>query len=178
MAERAVTAIMPVRRWWLPWLRVVFFIGPRWRVFAKDLPKLGFIHEGHWKLIRRWPTRDGFVRAGRPELLFATNWHGFWRPYIEDFARVMPWQWRGIWGGTQDFPGPIPVADLFDWIEKIDAGADHYYSAHADHSVREAVIALDLRAAFAELTAAEAGVDDESFARAWRAWVTEHQTSL
>jgi hypothetical protein len=178
VGERAVTAIMPIWRIWSPWLRVVFWLGPRVPLLARNLPKLGFIHEGHWTIVRRWPTRDGWVKAHRPELLFATNWHGFWRPYIEDFARVMPWQWRGIWTGAKDFPGPIPVSDLFDWIEQIDAGADHYYSAHADSSVREIQSALRVAPALDRLRAEHAGASPDAFATAWRQFLRDHQLDL
>ena len=42
-----------------------------------------------------WPD------ARRPTyLLFETNWSGSDQTYIPDFGRIMPLQWRGIWGAT------------------------------------------------------------------------------
>jgi hypothetical protein len=163
---RAVTAVTPFR-WpgWALWLRGLFWVSPRLLPFlAAPLVKLAFIHAGRWAVVTKLPSRD---RPGRWErvkphgfLVFETNFDGAWRPYIEAFARVMPTQWVGIWGGTRGFPGPLPASGLLAYIDRVDVPPAYYYTAHGDTSLKAIVAALEVDAALDAFVAAGHGPED------------------
>jgi hypothetical protein len=179
---RAVTAVTPFRwRGWAGWLKGLFWFSPRFAPFlAAPLGKLGFIHAGRWAVVTKLPSRDrpGEWERVKPKgfLVFETNFDGAWRPYIEAFARVMPTQWLGIWGGTRHFPGPLPASGLLAFIDDNDVGPAYYYSAHESDSLKSIVAALDVDAALDRFVAADHGPED--FDRAFDALLAEVQWRL
>lgn len=183
VGARCVTSLASLRPGWRLWLKGLFWSAPRFAPFlVEPLLKVGTVWVGRWSIVRRWPDRDrpgAWVRARPPILLFETDWDGRWRPYIEDLARVMPVQWIGIWGGAHRFPGPLPTARLLRYIEDIEHPPGHYYSAHADTSLREAERALALESRLAAFLAGTAAIEDDAvFAARWRAFLNAAQELL
>ena len=167
----AVSALTPLRRGWSPWLRLVFAFGSRTNVLVRPLLKLRLIALGRWTLL----PRD----ERPPALLFETNWSGAWESYIDDFARIMPFQWRGIWGATEGFPGPHPVTGLLRFIDAHDHQADHFYSGYRDGATTQTVAtALALAPRLERFIREVDGAEPDEFARRWERFLAEVQGQL
>ena len=166
-----MTALTPLRRLWTPWLRLVFAIGSQTNLFVRPLIEMRVIALGRWTLL---PRRE------RPDaLLFETNWSGAWENYIDDFARVMPMQWRSIWTGAAGFPGPKPVSDLLRYIAAHDHGADHFYSGYREGATTQGVAAaLALQPRLERFVRDVQGVAPDEFARRWQRFLTDVQQEL
>src|SRR5205807_1042641 len=101
-------------------LLAVFAFGNMTTLAIKPLLTMKVIALARWTL---WPD------ARHPTyLLFETNWSGADQTYIPDFGRIMPIQWRSIWGATTMFPGAVPTTGLDAWVDLIDAGVGHYWT--------------------------------------------------
>lgn len=159
-AVTAVTEIGPRRRLQALRLHAVFAFGNTTNIAIRALLKMKVIALARWTL---WPN------ALAPRyLLFETNWSGSDQTYIPDFGRIMPVQWRSIWGATTTFPGAVPTTDLVDWVDDIDAGVGHFwtdYELGASTQVIEQ--ALELNARIADFVADTRGVSDAEFERRW-----------
>ena len=167
----AVTALTPLRRGWRLWLRIVFAIGSSTSLFVRPLLQMRVIAFGRWTLLRR--------DERPPALLFETNWTGAWESYIDDFARIMPMQWRSIWGGAEGFPGPKPVTDLLAYIGQHDHGADHLYCGYRDGATTQTVAgALALRTRLERFVRDVDGAEPDEFARRWEGFLTDVQGQL
>ena len=167
----AVTALTPLRRGWTPWLRVVFAIGSSTNLLVRPLLRMRVIALGRWTLLRR--------DERPPALLFETNWSGAWESYIDDFARIMPMQWRSIWGGAEGFPGPKPVTDLLRYIGEHDHGADHFYSGYREGATTHEVAgALALQPRLQRFVRDVDGAAPDEFARRWESFLADVQGRL
>jgi hypothetical protein len=167
----AVTALTPLHRGWTPWLRIVFFFGSLSNIAVRPLLRMRVIALGRWTLL----PRDG----SPPALMFETNWTGTWQNYIDDFARIMPVQWRAIWGGAEDFPGPKPVTELLRYIDKHDHDAEHFYCGYRDGASTQSVAeALALAPGLERLVRDADGLAPDEFARRWERFLTDEQENL
>jgi hypothetical protein len=167
----AVTALTPLRRGWTPWLRIVFAIGSSTNLLVRPLLQMRVIALGRWTLLRR--------QERPPALLFETNWTGAWESYIDDFARIMPMQWRSIWGGADGFPGPKPVGGLLRYIDEHDHGADHLYVGYRDGATTQAVAgALALVPRFERFVRDVDGAEPDEFAQRWERFLADVQREL
>ena len=111
-----------------------------------------------------WPD------ARRPRfLLFETNWSGSDQTYIPDFGRIMPLQWKGIWGATTEFPGALPTTGLDEWVEVIDAGVGHFWTDYEPGASTQVIAqALELEPLVARFVSDTRGVSATEFDRRWR----------
>jgi hypothetical protein len=136
----AVTAAAPLlpgraRGWWL---RAVFCFGRHSTLLVQPVLRTKVIALGRFTL---WPS------ARRPEVLFfETNWTGSAQTYIPDLGRLMPSEFRGIWGMTRGvtrgrFRGPKPTTYLLEFVEDIDYGTDHLWSDYSPEATTQAVSA-------------------------------------
>jgi hypothetical protein len=167
----AVTALTPLRRGWAPWLRVVFAIGSSTNLLVRPLLQMRVIGLGRWTLLRR--------EERPPALLFETNWTGAWESYIDDFARIMPMQWRSIWAGAEGFPGPKPVTGLLRYIGEHDHGADHFYVGYREEATTHTVTsALALKSRLERFVREQDGVEPDEFARRWERFLADVQVHL
>jgi hypothetical protein len=167
----AVTALTPLRRGWTPWLRIVFALGSTTTALVRPLLKMRVIALGRWTLV----PRD----ERPPALLFETNWCGAWESYIDDFARIMPTQWRSVWGGAEGFPGPKPVTDLLRYIGAHDHGADHFYNGYREEATTHTVAhALALQPRFERFLRDVDGAEPDEFARRWEDFLADVQARL
>jgi hypothetical protein len=167
----AVTALTPLRRGWTPWLRFVFALGSSTNILVRPLLQMRVIAFGRWTLLRR--------AEHPPALLFETNWCGAWESYIDDFARIMPLQWRSVWGGAEGFPGPQPVTGLLSYIGNHDHGADHFYTGYRDGATTHMVAdALALRPRFERFVRDVEGAAPDEFARRWERFLADVQGQI
>jgi hypothetical protein len=167
----AVTALTPLRRGWTPWLRIVFAIGSSTNLLVRPLLQMRVIALGRWTLLRR--------QERPPALLFETNWTGAWESYIDDFARIMPMQWRSIWTGAKGFPGPKPVGGLLRYIDAHDHGADHLYVGYREEATTQAVAgALALAPRFERFVRDVDGAEPDEFAQRWERFLADVQREL
>jgi hypothetical protein len=80
------------------------------------------------------------ARRHPPALLFETNWTGAWESYIDDFARIMPMQWRAVWGGAEQFSRAQAGDRACSATSKEhDHGADHFYSGYCEGATTHTV---------------------------------------
>lgn len=170
-AVTAVTEIGPCRRLQQLRLMAVFAFGNTTTLAIRPLLKMRVIALARWTL---WPN------ARSPSyLLFETNWSGSDQTYIPDFGRIMPIQWRSIWGATTEFPGATPTTGLDAWVDEIDYGVGHFwtdYEAGASTHVIEQALELDSRVKrFMDDTH---GVSAAEFDRRWRDLVLDVQGLL
>ncbi len=178
---RIIHAVTPLRRWRVPLLRFAFRLGRAFPVIEKAIPEMKVIHLARWSIVERVPSRDrpgAWQRLRRPCLLFESNFDGPWEPYIEDFARVMPIQWRLIWGGAIAFPGPLPVTGLLAYITAHDCRAEHYYSAHAHETLEGTLAALELEPRLKQFAAATRDLTPDEFHEQWSEFLTDVQELL
>jgi hypothetical protein len=102
-------------------------------------------------------------------LLFETNWSGSDQTYIPDFGRIMPIQWRGIWGATTIFPGAIPTTGLDRWVEVIDAGVGHFWTDYEPGASTQVIAqALELERQVVRFVSDTQGASPTRFHRHWR----------
>jgi hypothetical protein len=157
----AVTAVTKLRRGQRLRLLGIFVFGNATDVLIRPLLKMKVIALARWTL---WPS------ARHPtHLLFETNWSGSDQTYISDFGRIMPLQWRGIWGATTEFPGALPTSGLDAWVDVIDAGTGHFwtdYAPGASAQVIEQALALEPRVA--RFVADTEGASATEFDCRWR----------
>ncbi|MEP7160102.1 MAG: hypothetical protein ABI746_03275 [Dermatophilaceae bacterium] len=162
-----LTAVTPIHPGWTSFQRFVLEVLPhtRWGR-GQELVDLSFIHSARWSLVTSLPTPDGGrARSAYDYLLFESNFNGGFGPYIEAFADILTPKIRAIWNSSIGFPNlpqdgdlpvrrrlrrPIPGAAFVDYVRAADLGADHYYSAYPEATVKDIIAGL----------AADEAVDD------------------
>jgi hypothetical protein len=157
----AVTAVTKLKRGQRLRLLAIFAFGNTTNILIRPLLTMKVIALARWTL---WPNaRDPTY------LLFETNWSGADQTYIPDFGRIMPHQWRGIWGATTKFRGAIPTTGLDAWVEMIDAGVGHFWTDYeSGASTRMIAQALELEPQVARFVADTQGASATEFDRRWR----------
>ena len=157
----AVTAVTKLRRHQRLRLLAIFAFGNRTDILITPLLKMKVIALARWTL---WPD------ARHPTyLLFETNWSGADQTYIPDFGRLMPLQWKGIWGATTLFPGAIPTTELDAWVDVIDAGVGHFWTDYELGASTQVIAqALELECLVARFVSDTQGASVTEFHRRWR----------
>jgi hypothetical protein len=159
----AVTAVTEIkRRRHLQALRLmlVFAFGNTTTLAIRPLLKMRVIALARWTL---WPD------ARHPSyLLFETNWSGSDQTYIPDFGRIMPIQWRSIWGATTLFPGAVPTTGLDAWVDVIDAGVGHFWTDYEIGATTQVIAqALELESPVERFLADTRGASAAEFHHRW-----------
>lgn len=157
----AVTAVTELRRRQRLRLLAIFAVGNATDLLIRPLLKMKVIALARWTL---WPS------ARRPRyLLFETNWSGADQTYIPDFGRIMPLQWRGIWGATTEFPGAMPTTGLDAWVDVIDAGVGHFWTDYEVGASTQVIAqALELEPQVKRFATAIEGASATEFDSRWR----------
>jgi hypothetical protein len=160
----AVTAVTKLKRGQRLRLLAIFWFGNVTDILILPLKKMKVIALARWTL---WPN------ARSPTyLLFETNWSGSEQTYIPDFGRIMPLQWRGIWGATTEFPGALPTTGLDAWVEVIDAGVGHFWTDYEPGASTQVIAqALELDAHLRPFVSDTEGASPTEFDRRWREFV-------
>jgi hypothetical protein len=160
-----LTLITPIRPRWRTWLQLLFWLAtylplPRW-----TLLRLKLIHFAHWTVLR----------GARPRLLFESNFNGTADGYVEAFSYVFPRGMKAIWGGSEGFPGPVPVKTLREWIDEGAHEASHYYCAYPQATTRQVLAALEVRRRLLEFDARTRGLEPARFADEYAALMSDLQ---
>jgi hypothetical protein len=82
---------------------------------------------------------------GTHYLLFFTRYNGSFEKYIDDFATtfLLGKGLDGIWMNTEGYPGVKSAEKLKDFIRSTTYGADIFYSAYPQATVRDVLRSLD-----------------------------------
>jgi hypothetical protein len=157
----AVTAVTKLKRCQRLRLLAVFAFGNTTTIAIRPLLKMKVIALARWTL---WPD------ARHPTyLLFETNWSGSDQTYIPDFGRIMPVQWRSIWGATTEFRGAVPTTRLDAWVDKVDAGVGHFWTDYEPGASTQVIRqALELEPQVKRFVADTEGASATEFDRRWR----------
>ncbi len=157
----AVTAVTKLKRCQRLRLLAVFAFGNATTILIRPLLQMKVIALARWTL---WPD------ARHPTyLLFETNWSGSDQTYIPDFGRIMPRQWRAIWGATTEFPGALPTSGLDAWVDVIDAGVDHFWTDYETGASTHVIAqALELEPYVSRFVADTQGASATEFDQRWR----------
>jgi hypothetical protein len=93
--------------------------------------------------------------GGHDYLMFISNFTGSFEKYIDDFASVilLGLGLEIIWGNCADWPGIGSVENLKAFIRATTIGADLYYSAYPQATVRDVLHALRARSVAADFFA-------------------------
>ena len=98
---------------------------------------------------------------------------------IDDFARIMPMQWRGIWTAARGFPGPRPVGGLLAYIDGHDHQADHFHCGYREDATAQTVTAaLALAPRLERFVRDVDGAEPDEFARRWEHFLADVQGQL
>jgi hypothetical protein len=172
---RALTVVAPVPRRYVPVLRLALGIKRR---LGPDpaLQRMSFIHSAHWVLLEHLPGESRPTRYAY--LLFASNFNGSWRDYIDAFAIAVPRRMTILWGGSYGFPGPHPPTPFVNYIERNQLAPAHYYSAYPDASATEVASALRVRDRLRHELLPALSQGDQRVAAAWRRFLTHVQRDL
>ena len=168
-----LTLFTPIRPQWVWFLRAGLPIVRHLRFMAHHILQFNFI-----KFVR-WTVVDGLddERLHYRYLFFESNFDGPWQHYIDAFAYVIPRDIRFVWGRGPGFPGPPPAEPLKAWIGMNSMEGGTYYCAHAEHSTREVVGALELRERFQPLLG-RTNLPPELFYDEWQRFLTDAQALL
>lgn len=142
---------------------------------SEGIHALSFIHFVRFAVIRKLP--DG-PRLRHPILLFESNYNGSFDNYIDTFSESVPKEMEWFWGTSYGFPGPLPCTPFKAYIDQNEFAMGHYYRAYPDASVAMIVSALALHEPHRRFRAQAVELEPEEFARAYRAFVTDHQARL
>jgi hypothetical protein len=159
-AVTAVTELKRRRQLQAARLLLVFGFGNMTTLAVRPLLKMKVIALARWTL---WPN------TRRPSyMLFETNWSGADQTYIPDFGRIMPIQWRSIWGATTLFPGAVPTTGLDAWVDVIDAGVGHFWTDYQTGASTQVIShALELESRVKRFVSETRGVSAAEFERRW-----------
>jgi hypothetical protein len=172
---QALTVMTALPRFWSPLLRLVLRIKS-WQGPDPDLQRLSLIHVADWVLVERFPGEPR--RRRYAYLLFASNFNGSWREYIDAFSMAVPRRMAILWGTSYGFPGALPPKPFVNYIERNQLTPNHYYAAYPEASATEVASALRVREAFEATVAPAADLDAGRFAAAWQAFLTDVQRDL
>jgi hypothetical protein len=172
---KALTVMTPLPRLWSPLLRLVLRFKT-WQGPDPDLQRLSLIQVADWVVVDRFPGEPR--RRRYAYLLFASNFNGSWREYIDAFSMAIPRRMAILWGTSYGFPGALPPKPFVSYIERNQLTPDHYYAAYPQASATEVASALRVRQAFEETVAPAADLGADRFAAAWRAFLTDVQRDL
>jgi hypothetical protein len=172
---KALTTLTPLPRFWSPPLRLVLRLKSRAGP-DKALQRLSFIHVAHWVVIDRFPGQRRGQRYSY--LLFASNFNGSWRSYIEDFSTAIPRRMAILWGTSFGFPGAVPPRVFKRYIRRNDLELDHYYSAYPEASATQIASALRVAESFRRDVLPWADLDAAQFGSIWRAFLDRVQRDL
>ena len=165
----ATTMLMPLKRGWSLWCRVLWWAARRFPSVPAPLRRQSFIHVARWSLVDHLADEP----LGHTFLYFESNFDDSLEAYIDVFLKAVPWRMRMQWAGAVDYPGLYPSADYRDWSNGHANSVQHYYSAYSNASTSEVAAALEVTERLARLEARAGSLDDESFRAGYRALLTE-----
>jgi hypothetical protein len=170
-----LTLFTPVRRGWVTFLRVGFFLSKYLPFVQNHILQFDFIHFVRWTLVK--DKLEG-ERLRHHYLFFESNFDGPWQHYIDAFAYVIPLDIRMVWGRGPAFPAPPPAGPLKEWIARNSMEGGHYYCAYPHASTRMVKGAVQVRDALDALARDAGRMEPNAFAAGYRRLLTENQQHL
>jgi hypothetical protein len=148
------------------WMRLLL-IGAKYIGFVTaPLRALSFIHYARWTVLPgRW-------------LHFESNFDGDLPQYIDTFAHALRWRMRLAWGMGKGYPGLIPADRYARWSDANTFSESHYYAAYPDASTTMVGAALRVESRFRQFLESTEEADAETFAAAYRRFLTDVQQDL
>ena len=165
----ATTLLIPLRRGWVVWCRVLFAAARRFAVITAPLRRQSFIHMAHWSLVDDFGGRP----LGHTCLYFESNFDDSLDAYIDVFLKAVPWRMRMQWAGAVDYPGLYPSSAYRDWSGDHANEVQHYFSRYSNASTSEVAAALAVTDRLDRFERRAASLDDESFRTGYRSLLTE-----
>jgi hypothetical protein len=138
----ATTLVIPLRRGWSRWCRVLFAAARAWSFVTAPLRRQAFIHLARWSLVDELAGQP----LGHTALYFESNFDGSMHDYIDVFLEAVPWRMRSVWAGGIGYPGLHPSDEYADWSMRHTHHVQHYYCGYEDATTSDVVAAVALDA--------------------------------
>jgi hypothetical protein len=165
----ATTLLIPLRRGWSVWCRVLFAAARRFAFISAPLRRQSFIHIAHWTLVDRLGGRP----LGHTCLYFESNFDSSMDEYVDVFVQAVPWHMRMVWAGGLGYPGLYPSEDYRDWSDDHANALQHYYAGYPDATTTEVSAALEVSDRLDRFVDVAGALGDDEFDRAYRNLLTE-----
>jgi hypothetical protein len=179
----AMNAITPIKPWKTRLLKLLFFVFGIWKARQADLKNLSFIHFARWVIVNRgqFPWLGGEQRREHLHydyMIFFSNFNGTWNQYIDAFSSVLSTGLNYIWGGTEKFPGSVPVTAFKRHIALVQFDTDYYFNAYPYAATNDVKAAHRVQAALEAFSAASKNRTSEEFERAYLEFLLQVQGDL
>jgi hypothetical protein len=165
----ATTLLIPLRRGWSIWCRVLFAASRRFAFISEPLRTQSFIHMAHWSLVR---DLDG-ERLPRTCIYFESNFDASMEEYVDVFVQAVPWHMRMVWAGGVGYPGLYPSARYRAWSNRHGNEVHHYYAAYPEATTSEVSAALRVDERLGPFLERAGELDDEQFDVEYRRLLAE-----
>jgi trans-aconitate methyltransferase len=165
----ATTLLIPLRRGWSLWCRVLFWAAKRFSWITAPLRTQSFIHMAHWSLVDRLAGQP----LGRTALYFESNFDSSMDEYVDVFVEAVPWRMRTVWAGGVGYPGLYPSDEYQEWSKAHAHSVQHYFSGYPEATTAEVAAAVRVDDALRPFVERAHDMDDEQFDEAYRQLLTD-----
>lgn len=165
----ATTLLIPLRRGWSLWCRVLFAAARRFAFITAPLRRQSFIHIAHWTLVDELCGDP----LGRTCLYFESNFDASMDEYVDVFVQAVPWHMRMVWAGGLGYPGLYPSEEYRHWSDEHANALQHYYAGYPDGTTTAVTAALEVSDRLDAFARLAPDLDDAAFEAAYRDLLTE-----
>ena len=166
----ATTLLIPLRRGWAAWCRVLFFAAKHLPAVSAPLRRQSFIHVAHWSLTDQLAGQ----RLGHTCLYFESNFDCSMNEYVDVFEQAVPRHMRMVWSGGIGYPGLYPSDEYRRWSEEHANSVQHYFAGTANATTTEVTAALKVEERLSRFVAeCDPSLSDEEFDRDYADLLTE-----
>ncbi len=165
----ATTLVIPLRRGWSIWCRLLFAVAKRTRFVTAPLERQSFIHVAHWSLVKRL----GGSSLGGTALYFESNFDGSMSDYVDVFLEAVPWRMRSVWAGGIGYPGLHPSDRYQEWSLAHANEIEHYYCGYQEATTTDVAAAVEVDDRLGPLIAAAPSMTEDEFASGFRDLLAE-----
>lgn len=158
----AMNLITPIKRFLIPWNKLVFWaIGtPLFRSKLKGLLTLSMIHYARWVILRA----EDFPRLHHSQpgesleygyMFFFSNFNGTWEQYVDSFSAAIPSGLNMLWFKNVGWPTAVPEQPFHRYVLHNQTTTDYYYNAYpmaASNDVKSAARVMAALHQFIEKT--------------------------
>lgn len=179
----AMNAITPMKVWWTPILRMLFFVLATIKPLQSGLKDLSFIHFARWVIV----GRDRFPQLSPEQprenlhydyLIFFSNFNGTWNQYIDAFSAVLSSGLNAIWRWSEKFPMSVPVTPFKGYINHIQFDTDYYYNAYPRATTNDVKAALRVHDAVNDFARTSQTLSPDDFEKAYLQFLVRVQGDL
>jgi len=165
----ATTLLIPLRRGWAVWCRVLFAAARRFAFISDPLRRQSFIHIAHWSLVDDLCGEP----LGHTCLYFESNFDASMDEYVDVFVQAVPWHMRMVWAGGVAYPGLYPSVDYRDWSDDHANAVQHYFSGYPRATTTEVSAALEVSDRLERFEGTTGSLEDAEFAAGYHALLGE-----